>query len=348
MNRSARIIAAGLLSAAAFWTVQVLPPGVVPDNAAAMVRAAQIMDRAILEIRKQRELTGAGFDLQADPNRTGLIGPEDSPLMTTLGDLEAKRSTTNPNVAGYIAYLLFQAGVRPYDRIAIGSSGSFPALLVASLSAAKAMDVTPVVILSLGASSYGATDPDFTLLDIYQALLRARIFTNPPAAVSLGGDKDIALEMAAEIRDRLIGKIRADGIAFLHEADLTRNVAARMQIYEAHAGRHIAAFVNSGGGYANLGTSNLALEIRPGLNMKPALPPAAERGVLFEMSARRVPVIHLLFVKGLVTQAGLPWDPVPLPGPAVTPGAGTGPSTAFWIVAGGYLALLFLLAAYRG
>ena len=347
MSRTYRILAAGLLSLAAFWVFRSMPPDAAPGCADAMVRAGHIMKQAILAIRMQREQGGARLDPQADPNRTGLIGPEASPLMTTLGDLAAKRSTTNPNVAAYIVYLLCKAGVRPGDRVAVASSGSFPALLVASLAAAKALDVAPVAILSLGASSYGATDPDFTLLDIYRILQREHVCDVPPAAVSLGGDKDIGLDLEPDIRDRLAREIRASGVPFLHEPDLGRNVAARLHIYRPDAAGNIGAFINSGGGYANLGTSPLALDVRPGLNRSLTLPAAAERGVLFEMSARKVPVIHLLFIKGLVAQAGLPWDPVPLPEPGALPLTSAGRTGGFWLLSAVYFALLLLLAVYK-
>lgn len=347
MSRTSRIIAAGLLSLAAFWVFRSMPPGAAPGCADAMVRAGHIMKQAILAIRMQREQAGAPFDPQTDPNRTGLIGPEASPLMTSLGDLAAKRSTTNPNVAAYIVYLLHEAGVRPGDRVAVASSGSFPALLVASLAAAKALDAAPVTILSLGASSYGATDPDFTLLDVYRILQREHVCDAPPAAVSLGGDRDTGFDLEAGVRDRLVQEIRASGVPLLYEPDLGRNVAARLRIYRLGAAGGMAAFINSGGGYANLGTSPLALDVRPGLNWSLTLPAAAERGVLFEMSARKVPVIHLLFIKGLVAQAGLPWDPVPLPEPGALPLAGAGSAGAFWLLSAAYFALLFLLATYK-
>ncbi|HYA48649.1 MAG TPA: hypothetical protein VEG35_03025, partial [Burkholderiales bacterium] len=87
---------------------------------------------------------------------------------------------------------------------------------------------------------------------------------------------------------------------------------------EAAAGRRIGAFVNVGGSCANIGTNAEVLKLRPGLVDDVFVPGPAERGVLQEMAARRVPVIHLLNVKGLCERYGLPWDPRPLP----TPGAG--------------------------
>ena len=311
--RGWRIVASGIVSLAALLTLQFLNRSSTPQYSEMMVKAGRIMEEAIAAARNHRPVASGAFDLNIDPNQTGLIGPEYSPLMTTLGQLEAKRSTTNPNMAGLIAHLLYQAGVRAGDTIAIGSSASFPAFLVASLAAAKAMDVDPVCILSLGASSFGATDTDFDLLDLYAVLQRSGICSHPPAAVSLGGEKDIGQDFEPEIRERLIRKIHNEGIPFIHEPDLARNVANRILIYERNATGRMAAFVNSGGGYANLGTSPLTLKLSPGLNTHMALPRKEARGVLFEMAARAIPVIHLLYVKGLTQRFGLPWDPIPLP-----------------------------------
>jgi hypothetical protein len=75
------------------------------------------------------------------------------------------------------------------------------------------------------------------------------------------------------------------------------------------------------------------------------LPLEEERGMLFEMAAHKIPVIHLLFVKGLVEQAGLPWDPIPLPEPGMIHPPGAARTGGFWAVALIYFMLLALLAA---
>jgi hypothetical protein len=83
--------------------------------------------------------------------------------------------------------------------------------------------------------------------------------------------------------------------------------------------------------------------------MKPnSIPPKAERGVLFEMAARNVPIIHLLYIKGLALQYGLPWDPIPLPEP-VDSGSFDLKSNndfRFWVIAGIYFAILIGLVGY--
>ena len=87
-----------------------------------------------------------------------------------------------------------------------------------------------------------------------------------------------------------------------------------MQVYQGRSKkRRLSAFVNTGGSYANMGTSSDVLKLRPGVNIGVSLPPEDERGVIFEMDFLDIPVIHLLYIKGLALKYGLPWDPIPLP-----------------------------------
>lgn len=310
------IIAAGLVSLAILVVIKIALPRSPLPYADQMRTAAHVMEQAIAIVRNGYLAAGNEIDATIDPNHTGLVGPENSELTTTLGQLEAKRTTTNPNMAGLLVHLLHQAGVQPGDTIAVGSSASFPALLLATLAAARAMEVYPVVILSLGASAYGSTTVDFNLLSIYQLLLRAGAFAIPPAAISLGGERDTGQDFEPEVKERLLQQIQRSGIPFIYEPDLQKNVARRMKIYQGHsaAGR-ISAFVNIGGNHADLGTSALVLEVKPGLNRNLALPAESQRGVLFELAAQGIPCIHLLFIKGLAMKYGLPWDPIPLPKP---------------------------------
>ena len=310
------VTAAGLVSLVVYVLVRAFaPPRPLPYSDTTL-EAARTMARAVALIGRHCEQVGIAIDETTDPNHTCLVGPAHSDLETTLGNLEAKRTTTNPNFAGLVVHLLRQAGVSAGDTVAVGCSASFPGLVVATLAATRTMNVRPVVILSLGASSYGGTRMDFNLLDIYELLLRERIFTSAPAAVSLGGDQDIAAELEGSVRERLIKHIQETGIAFIYEPDLRQNVSRRMRIYEQGAGAAgISAFINIGGSHVNLGTSERVLDLKPGLNTKMDIPAEPERGVLFEMAARGIPCIHLLFVKGLAIQYGLPWDPMPLPAP---------------------------------
>jgi poly-gamma-glutamate system protein len=318
-------------------------------------------------VRVRRDAVGPPIDERLDPNRTGWIGPEYAGLFTTLGSLEAKRTTTSPDVAALLVHLLEGAGVRGGDTIAVGASGSFPALLAATTCAAQALGAYPVTILSLGASSYGATDPALDLLDLYRIAQESGVLRVPPAAVSPGGEHDTAADMDPTTRQALLARMRGSGVPWVIEPDLRRSVERRLDIYLGLSGRSrtgagptagalrdapqsstraLAAFVNVGGADANVGTSPTLLSLRPGLTGDVPLPPPDQRGVLHEMAARGVPVVHLLDVRTWAMRHGLPWDPIPLPEPGTTRierGGGDSRTTVL-VVAAAWLAALIVIS----
>lgn len=281
------------------------------------LQASQKMAKAISVIRTYRAKNSLPINKKNDPNLTGLIGSKQTSLTTSLGHLQAKRTTTNPNFAGFIVYLLLKAGVKKGDLIAVGSSASFPGLMIASVCAADAMGAEPIIILSLGASSYGANNPDFNLLHIYEILLQNHIFSCKPVAVSLGGEGDRGINMDTQLKNKLINQIKRSNVPFIFENNLRKSVEKRMQIYDNKAGTEkIGAFINCGGNLANLGTSSLILRVKPGLIKNVTLPKKNQRGVLFEMASEDIPCIHLLYIQGLIQKYNLKWDPIPLPQPS--------------------------------
>jgi poly-gamma-glutamate system protein len=324
------------------------PPAAPPDADPDVIRAVSLMSRAIGEIRRYREKQGPQIDARFDLNRTGLVGLETSPITTSLGHLEAKRTATNPGFAGAVVRMFREAGMRRGDFVAVGASGSFPGLILATLSAAEAMDLRPLVVASLGASNWGGNDPDWTWIEVSACLRRAGILKVEPLAYALGGDRDIGADMTAEGRDILERKIRATSRPLLRETDLPAGVASRMAAFEAGAGGEpIKAFVNVGGSYVDMGTDGEVLKLRPGFNAAAdvVVPSIERRGLIQEMALRGIPVIHLLYVKGLCDRYGLPWDPFPLPGPAAPDSVRRRfPRPAFLIV---YLAGVILGLAWQ-
>lgn len=283
---------------------------------AEMLEASRLMAEAVKAVRGCRESRGDAIDPVSDINLTGLIGLETSPLTTSLGNLEAKRTTVNPNFAGLVTYLLRQAGVGRGGTVAIGASSSFPGLIVASLCAVRALDLRGLLICSLGSSQWGANHPGFHCLDILSCLEGSGLVAAKPIALSLGGEGDTGQDMSPEGQALLLRLGRATGLPFLSEPDLEKNVRERLRVFQQAAGSTpLQAFINIGGGYANMGTDSEILKVEPGLAVFSGIPPSERRGVIFEMAARRVPVIHLLYVKGLCERYGLPWDPSPLPEP---------------------------------
>lgn len=346
-NSQIRVYIASAISLAA-WVVTRVAVQNVSSAGSEQLEAARLMEGALHVIRSHCESTGVPVDPLLDPNRTGLIGPERTELTTTLGHLEAKRTTTQPDFAALIVHLLDQAGVCPGDTVAAGCSASFPGLLIALLCACRSMEVHPVVILSLGASSYGATRPDFHLLDLYRLLLTSEMIGTPPGAVSLGGERDIGETFPERLRLSLILDMHRSGFRVIGSPDLRENVRQRMGIYfHSPAAGRIAAFVNIGGSYANMGTSTLVLSLEPGINRRLRMPDEEEGGVIHAMARLGIPVIHLLYIKGLSTAYGLPWDPIPLP-PAGShlPEFRKQPRTGFTRILAAYAGLLLLVSLF--
>jgi poly-gamma-glutamate system protein len=310
-----RIRILGGLSLAVFLLYRLIPCP-VSSAGGILVRASEIMSHAEEVLRTCRERKGIVLDPDSDINRTGLIGIEASPITTTLGRLESKRTVTNPNTAAVIVRLLTAAGVRKGETIAVGASGSFPGLIVAVLAASRALELRPLLICSLGASEWGANDPRFTWPEMSRCLAGTISLPGSMIACTIGGENDVGSDLGEEGRACLREAAERNGCPFFEESDLRRNVERRMRLYEeAAGGKAIAAFVNIGGAWANIGTDASILRIAPGLVRMKALPPPERRGILQEMYGRGIPVIHLLNIAGLSAAGGLPWDPSPLPKP---------------------------------
>lgn len=342
---TAPFLVAGVVSVAAWLGLGRWAPPATVRWSEPMEEAARQMARGLRAAAEHCRERGLEVEPALDPHGTCLVGPSITELFTTQGDPAAKRTTLNPDLAGLMVHLLELAGVGPGDAVAVGASGSFPALLLASLTAAEALGAHPRVILSLGASSYGATRPEFHLLAFHRLLLERGIVAAPPVALSLGGRGDVGADFDPAFRERLLGELAGEGLELLVEEDLRANVARRLALYgvagkgaEDPLGEQQASptaggrtppgrsppkvFVNIGGSEANLGTSPLVLRLPPGWvgGGEPTLelPPPPQRGVIWEMLARGVPVIHLLHIRGLALRYGLPWDPDPLPEPGTT------------------------------
>jgi poly-gamma-glutamate system protein len=303
---------------------EILSPLAVPLDGP-MLGAARRMQRAISVLSSYRAVHGPPFS-DEDIHRTGLIGSFYTPLTTTVGSVEAKRTSTQPAWASVAIDLLLQADLTPNDAIAVGASGSFPAVLLAVLCASAELQLDVGLIISLGASQWGANLLEFTWLEMEAALLAAGALPGAyrANAVSFGGADDVGRDLSDATRETLRERAAVRGIELIEIPDLVANVATRRAVYDAAVqGKEIAAFVNIGGATANVGTSTALLGMPPGVHRIPReeLPPIATRGALHAFAADGIPVIHWLDLASLAARYGLPWDPSPLPDAATWTGA---------------------------
>lgn len=257
----------------------------------------------------------SGIEIEMeDLNQTGLLGPEFTELTSTPGNLGAKRTSLNPNFAALLIKWYMDIGLKPGDKIAIGTSGSFPGLVISTLVSAHVMGLDVEVIASLGASMHGATRVDFNIFDILHHLKEGGYADFDLLAVSPGGNndnggstlegviffgtKELALDLCNEV-----------GVEVICYDDITKSIKRRLELYSDD----IKLFINIGGASPNCGTSSYTLNFPSGLVLDPPrIPVTDNRGLNYEYAARGIPIINLLNVRGLCDEYGIAYDPVPM------------------------------------
>ena len=282
-----------------------------------MLRASETSLEAARALKRHRLERGAFVDSVNDPAETALIGQEYTQITTDRGYLEAKLVSTNPNFAAVVVDMLRELDVERGDCVAVAMTGSLPALNLSTLAALETLGTRPVLVSSVGASNYGATDPYFTWLDMEALVAEQGILATRSQAASLGGGNDTGRGLSPKGRELLRAAIERNGIALLAEERLEASILERLRIYRDRcAPEPIAAYVNVGGGLASLGHSVNA-ELIP-IGASRFLPPRnfPMRGALLRLAADGIPVVQLSNVRQLRDRYGLASveDSVPLPG----------------------------------
>jgi poly-gamma-glutamate system protein len=239
-----------------------------------------------------------------------LIGGEISPLVTTLGEVEAKRVSASSSWPAAFVREFHREGLRHGDVVAASFSGSFPALNLAIVSAAQAMGLRLVAVSSVTASSFGATEPGFTWPEIEVRLVNAGVLGAVSAGVSAGGGGDRADDLAEDGRAlaRAIAArcARELGAAVIDPGTFDEAVRSRLALFDGARGRApLAAFVNVGGTQAALGRSTAILKVQNGWLPHEPFDGSAGRGLVALMVDRGVPVLHILNVRDLALKWGI-------------------------------------------
>ncbi|MCB9555905.1 MAG: poly-gamma-glutamate system protein [Deltaproteobacteria bacterium] len=277
------------------------------------IRAARLTRKAFEVIREARTTRRIKLNPKIDPTRSGMIGKLISDTTTNTGHLAAKQTSVNPNFAAAIVEMLINAKVRKGDTVAVGVSGSFPALNIATYAALHAMGLKAVVISSVGASQFGANHPKLLWPDMEKALFDRGIFPYRSAAASLGGIDDRAVGLSERGHRLLQAGISRSGLTELAVENYDDGLKKRMQIYREKAGdAEIRAYINVGGGTISVGTHVGKDLFKPGLNLR--MPRGKNiDSVMTRFAKVGVPVIHISKVSALAERYKFPPTPRTLP-----------------------------------
>lgn len=274
------------------------------------IKAYEYMDECMAAVRSFKIELGLSM-AEEDIHKTGMIGQRYSSITTSLGAIEAKRTSANPDMAALVVELLDKAGVKKGDRIGANFSGSFPSLNLAVLSACKAMEVECVYISSVGSSNYGANDPELTFPDMALKLAVKGLIVSPGVAFSVGGTGDNGAEMEQDAITPVVDRLKAKGLLQLVAGDYQSNLLLRQQYLEMNGA--ISCFVNVGGNITSLGEGESAFYFGQGLLTGKIVPMTENSGLIEIYRNRGIPVVHLLNLRKLTTDYGIAYDPVILP-----------------------------------
>ena len=278
------------------------------------INAAMKMQESMKMLKNIRMEKGVFIDIENDPNETGLVGSQFSLITTDEGDLDAKLTTLDPNFAAAMVELLTRANLTSGDTIALMLTGSMPGANMAMLIACKSMDIYPFIISSIGASQWGANDPEMTWLDMERILFEQGYISSRSIAASIGGRNDRGRLLSPKGRELIRYNIENNKLPLISGTGLEDNVNKRMEYFGAH---NYKAVVNIGGGVASLGTSfNLRL-IKPGIVYRKDIEKISRgdgiEGAVVKFSKQNIPLIHILNIQKLTDELGMKYAPIPIP-----------------------------------
>lgn len=310
------LIVITLLALAGLWAVERFRVEKRQPYYTEKLAAATLAEQAMLAIKSERLRLGIPIDPVIDPTESGLLGSMWTPVTTEMGRLAAKQTTVNPNFAAVLVQMLKETGAKAGDEVAIGYSGSFPAMNLCVLAAVQTLHLKPLIIASCGASQWGANEPGFLWVDMEHMLYEKHIFKFHSLAASIGGDNDLGVGMDPKGREDIIRTIHRLKLPFIHEPSYAESVDRRMEIYRDRAGnKPIRIYINVGGGASSLGRGAGRAEFPPGV-VKHAPPGIKARSsvIMRFLTEEHSRTIDIRDIEFLAHRYGLPVMPTLMPG----------------------------------
>ncbi len=274
------------------------------------IAAARLANQAMRLIKAEKQRRGILADIEADPAQSGMIGSPITPITSNTGYISAKRTSANPNFAAVLVEMLRRAGVEQGDLVAVGVSGSFPALNLAVYAAIQTMELRPIIISSTASSEWGANHVEFTWLDMERLLFDKKVFHFRSIAASRGGIDDRGYGMSKHGRALLDASIERNGLPRIEAESVEDSIERRMEVYDEHAGtKPVKVYINVGGGSASVGTHVGKKQFLGGLNLQ--IPRGVELvdSVMLRFLNRDAAVIHMSGISRIAKQYGLPIEP---------------------------------------
>lgn len=270
------------------------------DKYAQMYLVSEKSKEAFDSIKNLKE----DLDLDYSNHASGMLGAELTGITTTLGSKESKGTVANPNFAAVVYSYLDMLALKKGDKIALNLSSSFPALNIETIIVVEAMGYEPIIISSLGSSTYGATDTELTYLDMEYHLYESGIIKHKSILYTLGGDYDTGSNMNPEDIKTINERLMEKGYNLYIEADYEKNLEHRMTIYNESK-----ALINVGGNRMSQTDADIGYFDKYGYLSSSKVYNYDNAGLIGRFLSNKKDVVHLLNVKNIAIDYNMPIDP---------------------------------------
>ena len=245
-------------------------------------------------------------DSQSSVPNAGMIGDDYTVITTTLGSLESKELSTNPDFASVILKMFYETGLDSSSTIGLTISGSFPSLAISTLAAASILRAKVVILSSLGASGYGANQPGATWINIESWLRQDAIFNFRTTILTMGAENDNGEGLIEEALEVFESTAKLENYIIYKPDNLEKSIEYKVRFLKE---RNIDLLVNIGGNQAAVGNCVHTLAIPNGLNDDYVSCEDDLRGIIPRIAETGIPFIHLLNIKDLAVKVGIPLEP---------------------------------------
>ena len=279
--------------------------------------ASEITNTCFQKIKQYKIDHGIEFSKE-DIQETGMLGKSFSYITTTTGVVESKRTSINPNFSAVIIEMFKDAGIRKGDEVGLIFSGSFPALNIAVMAACDVFELKTCVMASIGASSYGANDPNFTFFDMANYLNEEGALKTKIDYISLGGSHDVGDDFWEGVSEAIVERINESSATYISISDYLENLEYREKAFHNQV-PNMKLLINVGGNIVAMGRDDEAYIYNNGL-IKPSYLSTTvlkgnfeKKGLIERYLNQGIPVIHMLNLKSIATKYNLPYDPTTVP-----------------------------------
>lgn len=301
---SLQLIILSLLAALAIIFTEGTKQKAPHPNKDKMITAAKTMESAAEFIKSYRIKNNIEINFKNNHAGSGFIGMEFSPITTTLGNFNAKLTSTNPDFAALYIKWFYKLGLKKGDNIVIHTSGSFPALGIASIIASEAYELNPIIISSIGASSFGANIPNLTYWDIENKLYQEKIIFHKTIYATMGGQNDNGssfweggITIARNAAKRNLLKLNIPN-------NLKDAIEEKLNLITSY--NNIKLFINIGGNQSALGYAPCSMQLEYGLAENIIAFEEKECfGVLHNINQMNIPYIHMLNINNIALENGI-------------------------------------------